>query len=155
MYATDGVDQSPLASSELVLHEMLDRATKQAIENKDERERKRLKIIDSRFGAVVGNNSTDEVDESDKPREATPMLDDDSALTRVEFRLENEYRGEFGESFLPKVRILIEGTHVFSGLRQMAIKGLIDERNMPAWVTGELGVSAGIILNGQYTPLKD
>ncbi|KAK9245941.1 centromere protein Chl4/mis15/CENP-N [Lipomyces tetrasporus] len=145
IYANDEVDVSPLASAEAVVADKLAEVDEN---NKDDeaRERKRLKMLDARFGVRQTNVNDDEENHTDNQG----CIDAETALDHVEFRLEQEYEDqEFGDSFAPKVRIVFEGSHVFEGIRLLARKGLVDENKLPAWLTGELGVSSGVIANGQ------
>ncbi|KAJ8096993.1 centromere protein Chl4/mis15/CENP-N [Lipomyces tetrasporus] len=145
IYANDEVDVSPLASAEAVVADKLAEVDEN---NKDDeaRERKRLKMLDARFGVRQTNVNDDEENHTDDQG----CIDSETALDHVEFRLEQEYEDqEFGDSFAPKVRIVFEGSHVFEGIRLLARKGLVDENKLPAWLTGELGVSSGVIANGQ------
>ncbi|KAK9466794.1 kinetochore protein CHL4 like-domain-containing protein [Lipomyces arxii] len=72
-------------------------------------------------------------------RESKRTRFDSSVLERVEFKvIEKEI----------SVRILFEGTSVFEGLGRLAELDKIDETRMPGWVSGELGVSHGVIIDG-------
>ncbi|KAK7208429.1 centromere protein Chl4/mis15/CENP-N [Myxozyma melibiosi] len=156
VYANDAVDHSPLASAEEILQKKIDETVKEDIEEIDEeakRERKRLKTIDARFGvtAPLPLDEEEDGDLADEQQLQELVLEDSLALTHVEFRLEDDHvDSQFDEAFTTKTRVLIEGTHVFEGMRRLARKGLVDEQRMPAWVTGELGVSVGVIVNGVY-----
>ncbi|KAK9366912.1 centromere protein Chl4/mis15/CENP-N [Lipomyces kononenkoae] len=144
-YANDEVDVSPLASAEAVVANRLAQLDEDEKDN-EARELKRLKRINARFGARRINDYDDENNGTDYH----DGVDLETALDHVELRLEEDYNDEeSGVSFTPKVRILFEGSHVFEGIRLLARKGLIDETKLPAWMTGELGVSSGMIANGQ------
>lgn len=49
----------------------------------------------------------------------------------------------------PNVRITFQGSHVFAGIRQLVEAGIIDGERMPGWMTGEEGVTAGIVRHGR------
>ena len=49
----------------------------------------------------------------------------------------------------PNVRITFQGTHVFAGIRQLVEAGIIDGERMPGWMTGEDGVTAGVVRHGR------
>ncbi|KAI8625832.1 centromere protein Chl4/mis15/CENP-N [Xylariaceae sp. FL1651] len=49
----------------------------------------------------------------------------------------------------PNVRLSLHGPHVFAGIRQLVEAGIIDGENMPGWMTGEEGVTAGAVRNGR------
>ncbi|KAK9352193.1 centromere protein Chl4/mis15/CENP-N [Lipomyces doorenjongii] len=148
VYANDEVDVSPLASAEAVVADKLARLDEYENDNAA-RERKRMKTIDARFG-VRSENVDDDVENRGDNQEG---MDAETALDHVEYRLEENYDDEeFDDSFIPKVRILFEGSHVFEGIRLLARNGLVDETKLPAWMTGELGVSSGVIAKGQLVP---
>lgn len=49
----------------------------------------------------------------------------------------------------PDVRITIHGPHVFAGIRQLVEAGVVDGERMPGWMTGEAGVSVGVVREGR------
>ncbi|KAK5997156.1 Inner kinetochore subunit mis15-like protein [Cladobotryum mycophilum] len=49
----------------------------------------------------------------------------------------------------PTVRITFQGSHVFAGIRQLVEAGIIDGERMPGWMTGEDGVTMGIVRHGR------
>ncbi|KAF2809521.1 CHL4-domain-containing protein [Mytilinidion resinicola] len=49
----------------------------------------------------------------------------------------------------PDVRATFYGSHVFAGIRQLAEKGVVDGERMPGWMTGEAGVSIGVVKDGK------
>jgi len=52
-------------------------------------------------------------------------------------------------SWEPKLKLVFRGPHVFAGVRQLAECGVVDGVRMPGWLTGEDGVTLGIIHNGR------
>ncbi|TWU78788.1 hypothetical protein ED733_007039 [Metarhizium rileyi] len=48
----------------------------------------------------------------------------------------------------PIVRINFQGPHVFAGIRQLVEAGIVDGERMPGWMTGEDGVTTGVVKNG-------
>ena len=48
-------------------------------------------------------------------------------------------------SWAPKVEVTFHGSHVFAGIRSLVEAGAIDGERMPAWMTGEDGVSVGVV----------
>ncbi|KAI1078507.1 CHL4-domain-containing protein [Whalleya microplaca] len=49
----------------------------------------------------------------------------------------------------PKVRLTFHGSHVFAGVRQLVEAGVVDGEAMPGWMTGEEGVSVGVVRHGR------
>ncbi|GAO17489.1 uncharacterized protein UV8b_08175 [Ustilaginoidea virens] len=48
----------------------------------------------------------------------------------------------------PLVRINLQGSHVFAGIRQLVEAGIVDGERMPGWMTGEDGVTTGVVRHG-------
>lgn len=132
IYADNRVDESPLAPTEGAVSAKMDAARKNMTE--EGQAHKKAKVIDARFGYA--------------PKKVITSLD------RVEFKIEEEYKDNQTEiSCRPSIRLLFEGSDIFEGLRLLTHRGLIEEKRMPAWITGELGVSSGLIRNGKLVPL--
>lgn len=87
-----------------------------------------------------------------------PLAD---ALDRLSFRLEatvhtHESRVDASESrapetdapFRPAIWLVLEGSHVLDGLREMCVRGQADARRMPAWLTGDESVTEGTVCDG-------
>lgn len=49
----------------------------------------------------------------------------------------------------PNVRITFQGAHVFAGIRQLVEAGIVDGERMPGWMTGEDGVTVGVVRHGR------
>ncbi|KAM7217186.1 Centromere protein Chl4/mis15/CENP-N [Rhypophila decipiens] len=49
----------------------------------------------------------------------------------------------------PNIKITFHGSHVFAGIRQLVERGVIDGERMPGWMTGEEGVTLGIVRHGR------
>ena len=47
------------------------------------------------------------------------------------------------------MKLTFQGTHVFAGLRKLAELGIVDAARMPSWMTGEMGVSFGVVRKGE------
>ncbi|KAH0563214.1 hypothetical protein GP486_002216 [Trichoglossum hirsutum] len=52
------------------------------------------------------------------------------------------------QAWRPDVRLTFRGTHIFAGVRHLTDTGVIDGEKMPGWMTGEAGVSTGVVRNG-------
>lgn len=53
------------------------------------------------------------------------------------------------EQWTPSVQVSFRGSHVFAGVRQLVEAGIIDGKRMPGWMTGEDGVTSGVVRNGR------
>ena len=49
----------------------------------------------------------------------------------------------------PRVRLALQGPHVFAGVRQLVEAAVFDPARLPAWLTGEDGVSVAVVRNGR------
>lgn len=54
-----------------------------------------------------------------------------------------------GSRWTPNVRVTFQGVHVFAGIRQLVEAGIVDGERMPGWMTGEEGVTAGVVRHGR------
>lgn len=57
--------------------------------------------------------------------------------------------GVEGAAWCPDVRVSFQGAHVFAGIRQLVERGVVDGEAMPGWMTGEAGVSIGVVKGGR------
>ncbi|KAM7194887.1 Centromere protein Chl4/mis15/CENP-N [Naviculisporaceae sp. PSN 640] len=58
-------------------------------------------------------------------------------------------RKEGEPQWRPNIKITFHGSHVFAGIRQLVERGVIDGERMPGWMTGEEGVTIGVVRNGR------
>jgi central kinetochore subunit Mis15/CHL4 len=72
---------------------------------------------------------------------------DKKALTRFDVKVDDELDG--ATALRPSLKFEFQGTHVFAGLRKLVEAGVIDGEKMPAWMTGEGNVSAGVVRHGK------
>ncbi|CAM1503953.1 Fc.00g015440.m01.CDS01 [Cosmosporella sp. VM-42] len=49
----------------------------------------------------------------------------------------------------PTIKISFSGTHVWAGIRQLVETGVVDGERMPGWMTGEEGVTTGLVRHGR------
>ncbi|KAM5351912.1 hypothetical protein ACJ41O_004635 [Fusarium nematophilum] len=54
----------------------------------------------------------------------------------------------------PTVKISFNGAHVWAGVRQLVEAGIIDGDRMPGWMTGEDGVTTGLVRHGRIRGFK-
>ena len=56
--------------------------------------------------------------------------------------------------WMPTVQLSFHGSHVFAGIRKLLELGAVDGEQMPSWMTGEDGVSVGVVQNGRIKGMK-
>lgn len=95
----------------------------------------------------------DEVLEDDEqPREKMRRKGRRSTL---DMELSRDDDDEVGaEGWKPDVRITFHGQHVFAGIRELVEAGIVDGEKMPGWMTGEEGVSVGVVRGGRIKSFK-
>lgn len=73
-------------------------------------------------------------------------------LEQVEVRIEDPFPSAAGEKdsdWTPSIRVVFRGTDVFRGIRGLVERGVVDGKEMPGWMTGEAGVSVGVVRQGR------
>ncbi|KAI9797389.1 MAG: hypothetical protein M1825_006004 [Sarcosagium campestre] len=60
-----------------------------------------------------------------------------------------EATGETPNNWTPRIQITFQGSHVFAGMRKLVEAGAVDGERMPGWMTGEAGVSVGVVRDGR------
>ena len=108
--------------------------------------RKRLKrVAEGRFGVSAGDEG------------------DGKGLHRFDVKIEDAFpgsgdvddsnatvdEGEGGKPWKPRVKLSFQGSHVFAGIRKLVESGIIGATKLPGWMTGEAGVSNGVVRNGR------
>ncbi|KAF3929844.1 hypothetical protein ABW19_dt0201299 [Dactylella cylindrospora] len=53
-----------------------------------------------------------------------------------------------GKSWTPNIDVVLEGTHVFAGIRTLVEQGVLDGGKIPTWMTGEENKSVGTVKGG-------
>ncbi|KAF4419491.1 hypothetical protein F53441_14423 [Fusarium austroafricanum] len=54
----------------------------------------------------------------------------------------------------PTIKVTFSGTHVWAGVRQLVEVGIVDGERMPGWMTGEEGVTSGVVRHGRIRGYK-
>ncbi|KAK7430620.1 chromosome loss-related protein [Neonectria magnoliae] len=54
----------------------------------------------------------------------------------------------------PTLNVSFQGTHVWAGIRQLVEAGIIDGERIPGWMTGEDGVTTGVVRHGRIRGYK-
>ena len=53
------------------------------------------------------------------------------------------------EGWRPNIRAIFQGKHIFAGIRKLVEEGVIDGDKMSGWMTGDEGVSVGLVQDGR------
>ncbi|KAK6358876.1 hypothetical protein TWF696_000056 [Orbilia brochopaga] len=86
----------------------------------------------------VTNSNREDIDDDDDD-------DDDDGDDVLEVDEDFPWRGK---SWVPHVDVVLEGTHVFAGIRTLVEEGIFDGTRIPTWMTGEEGKSIGTVTGG-------
>ncbi|ELR01901.1 hypothetical protein VC83_03937 [Pseudogymnoascus destructans] len=70
-------------------------------------------------------------------------------LELVDVRIEDPFPGEKEGGWCPSVRVAFRGSDVFKGVRALVERGVVEGERMPGWMTGEGGVSGGVVRGGR------
>ncbi|KAL7922924.1 centromere protein Chl4/mis15/CENP-N [Trichoderma austrokoningii] len=73
----------------------------------------------------------------------------DAALRQAADGDEELNEPENPSQWRPTVQITLQGNHVFAGIRQLVEAGIVDGERMPGWMTGEDGVTVGVVRHGR------
>ena len=79
---------------------------------------------------------------------------DDAEEEEEEEDDDDENENQTNKPWKPHVAITFHGTHVFAGIRALVECGAVDGRTMPGWMTGEDGVSLGVVREGKIVRSK-
>lgn len=116
---------------------------KRHAEDEQELERRRKRIARARFGDSALPGDGKGIERFDV------RIEDPFPLSNNERReRRNQDDGE-DDDWSPEITITLNGTHVFAGVRELVEAGVIDGARMPGWLTGEEGVSIGVVKDGR------
>ncbi|KAH6610278.1 hypothetical protein Trco_000298 [Trichoderma cornu-damae] len=73
----------------------------------------------------------------------------DAVLRRAADDDDEPNEPEDSSQWQPTMQITLQGTHVFAGIRQLVEAGIVDGERMPGWMTGEDGVTVGVVRHGR------
>jgi len=83
-------------------------------------------------------------------RKSRPSLLDQAGSDEEDANLDDSLRSiAVTAQWKPDVRFSFQGPHVFAGVRQLVEYGIVDGRRLPGWMTGEDGVSIGVVRHGR------
>jgi len=168
-YADGVADISPLAR----LEEHSTVKSSLGLDIDDSSEQRREKLANIRFkGTGSGEVVSDRLYDHSKPvkqkKRANEDLEDDR---RSRIRTDNKYRSiapiryaEFeiqeplasGDEEPSHVVVKLVGNDVFAGLHELAVEekaNVVDPETLPGWLTGEEGLSCGVVKNGKFSPI--
>ncbi|TGJ62845.1 hypothetical protein EYR41_012026 [Orbilia oligospora] len=92
------------------------------------------------LGVVDGN--------AGKSKKGRPKKDVAPNTNDEDSPLVDEHAPWKGKSWMPNVDVVLEGTHVFAGVRTLVEEGVFDGEKIPTWMTGEEGKSVGMVKGG-------
>ncbi|RBR19458.1 uncharacterized protein FIESC28_05613 [Fusarium coffeatum] len=75
----------------------------------------------------------------------------DAVIREANVATEEDGRNDATTSqrWTPTIKISFSGNHVWAGVRQLVEAGIIDGEKMPGWMTGEEGVTTGLVRHGR------
>ncbi|KND94096.1 Central kinetochore subunit CHL4 [Tolypocladium ophioglossoides CBS 100239] len=93
-------------------------------------------------------------DEDERQASAERLVDRrrskvNAVLRQARADVEDVNDEEDASRWTPTVRLAFQGSHVFAGIRQLVEAGIVDGKRMPGWMTGEEGVSTGVVRHGR------
>lgn len=98
----------------------------------------------------------DTVEESDEEEDQPPSRAKgrkskvDIVLQQANQSLEEESSDAAQNAgWTPSLQLAFKGNHVFAGIRELVEAGVIDGERMPGWMTGEEGVTTGVVQHGR------
>ena len=100
----------------------------------------------------TGANNDDESNErsaTERRRKASRKSQISAALSEDLMDIDQGNAQPQTSRWAPSIRVSFRGRHVFAGLRQLVEAGIIDGERMPGWMTGEEGVTAGVVKDGR------
>lgn len=108
-------------------------------------------LLQDPFPAYDGQSSDDESTSSAPQKQAGRRRRAIDATLEQTTNADEEGRDAQDDSsqWRPAVKVTFQGSHVFAGIRQLVEAGIVDGQRMPSWMTGEDGVTSGVVRNGR------
>jgi central kinetochore subunit Mis15/CHL4 len=74
-----------------------------------------------------------------------------AVIQEANVTVEEDQRNDTAPShrWTPTIKVTFSGAHVWAGVRQLVEAGIIDGERMPGWMTGEEGVTTGLVRHGR------
>ena len=114
-------------------------------------ERFEIRLEDPFISNESNHNGANEAHRSASRIETSRRAGRRSAISLLDQNTEDIDESEHDNSgaWAPQVQVTFHGSHVFAGLRKLAESGALYGEKMPGWMTGENGVSIGVVRNGR------
>jgi central kinetochore subunit Mis15/CHL4 len=111
--------------------------------------KRRKMVAQARFGDSAIPNDGKGIERFDvRIEDLFPAFADETE--RREYREKGGGRDiEDDDDWSPDITVTLHGGHVFAGMRELVEVGIIDGERMPSWMTGEEGVSVGVVKEGR------
>jgi len=162
VYASDKKDDTPLnnqlptppaddeSSNRVKTLPILSRGMKRRMDDdEDEAVTKRRKwVAQARFGNSAMPNDKRGI-ERFEVRIEDPFPAIKSREGRQGYRRGDQETDSLSDDWEPAISVTLHGNHVFAGVRELVECGIIDGERMPGWMTGEDGVSIGVVKDGR------
>jgi central kinetochore subunit Mis15/CHL4 len=113
------------------------------------RRKKLRRIAEGRFGVSAAEEDGMGLQRFDVKIEDAFLGSGDGGRVDVDGSNAIVNEGTSGKQWKPSVKLSFQGSHVFAGIRKLVEIGILDGENLPGWMTGEAGVSNGIVRNGR------
>ncbi|PHH91932.1 hypothetical protein CDD83_9717 [Cordyceps sp. RAO-2017] len=106
-------------------------------------------------GSAQPNSGGDGGGDDDQEAPGSEQLPDrrrsklEAVLRKAQAEVEDVADEPDASRWTPAVRLSFQGAHVFAGVRQLVEAGIVDGERMPGWMTGEEGVTTGVVRHGR------
>lgn len=100
------------------------------------------------LGEADESGNEDRAEDGRKNRRKSKI---DAVIREANVATEEDGRNDATTSqrWTPTIKISFSGNHVWAGVRQLVEAGIIDGEKMPGWMTGEEGVTTGLVRHGR------
>ncbi|KAH7192252.1 centromere protein Chl4/mis15/CENP-N [Fusarium flagelliforme] len=100
------------------------------------------------LGEADESGNEDGADDGRKSRRKSKI---DAVIREANVATEEDGRNDAATSqrWTPTIKVSFSGNHVWAGVRQLVEAGIIDGEKMPGWMTGEEGVTTGLVRHGR------
>ncbi|KZF25790.1 CHL4-domain-containing protein [Xylona heveae TC161] len=115
----------------------------------DEATKKRLiEIAGGRFGCTGLEGDGKGIERLDIRLKDQGSRDEQPSESRLSLQQGTE-QDSLLKTWSPQVQLAFHGSHVIAGIRRLVETGAVDGEKMPSWMTGEAGVSVGVVQEGK------
>ena len=106
-------------------------------------------------GATTEHRYTKASNEMLNNRGRHPLSSLAAAADNLDDDLDEHNHENHSEGWIPDIHLTFSGSHVFAGIRQLVEAGAICGYKMPGWLSGEHGVSIGVVRNQKINSIDD